>query len=411
MYDVISSRNNLSRHALALGALLLWGCGGSSALLPDGAVKDGAADVAIDAPAELRPEVAPSEAQPETGGLEAANSDSGPGIDTDAGDAAGSAGDTADVIPVPDVPPDVAEAPLEVPPEVAIEVPPEVLEVPPDVPDGLGSDVDTGSGSGPPTANLQLWLRGDLGVDCIPVGDKNRVAEWRDQSPHQRHARPPAGKRGPLCGPSAGVINGRSTIGFPRTPASNQQQPARQDEEDNEYLEVDLHALANKPYSIAVVERRSGTDFSSWIIGAKLPFPDALDCFVDVFDPKENPNKGKGLMLGYPMSATITATTWGPDCDATYTGVVVGSKAHTTVLVYAPATGLTLFLDGVQKATAPAPALVQIEALIGRGFYQGPDSRYKGEIAEILAFDTALSVEDRQKLESYLHQSWDTTIP
>jgi hypothetical protein len=256
--------------------------------------------------------------------------------------------------------------------------------------------------------HLQLWFRGDVGLGCVPAGSKERVTTWQDSSGRERHARAPAGGVGPLCGASAGTMNGRPVVSFARTSGA----------ENSEHLEIDLLGLLDHSFTIAVVERRMPAMFNAYMIGSELEDPQSVGC------DGVNPNATRGLAIGYFDPLTTIATVWGPDCDFIVDVPAVGSKPNVTVLTYSSSVGLSLFVDG----KAPTPPSVRSEGLksgedpltrqktsikgfIGRGYQvidPGAEARYKGDIAEIVAFDIELSNEQRTALEAYLHQRWDS---
>jgi hypothetical protein len=254
--------------------------------------------------------------------------------------------------------------------------------------------------------HLKLWLRGDdlESQRCEPLGTANRLAEWGDLSGNGRHARAPAGKSGPVCGPAAATINGRKTVRFPRTAGLA----------DAEHLEVDLAFLVGRPFTLVVVERRSGDRVASYLIGARLPAEDQIDCAED------NPNNGRALLLGYERPVALVAGSWGPECGARALVPPAAARANITVLTFVPdppPSGqgrFTIHHDGVELGTAPGPALAEVVGRIGRGYELAadlPDARYLGDLAEVAIYDEALPADARRTLESHLRQVWDTPLP
>jgi hypothetical protein len=109
----------------------------------------------------------------------------------------------------------------------------------------------------------------------------------------------------------------------------------------------------------------------------------------------------------------LVGTTWGPTC-VIGPAKVAGSKANVTVMVFRTGVGISLFIDGKAAAAAPAPQIAQLDALIGRGWEYNemvPDSRYRGDVAEIAVYDIALPEVDRVALEGHWQKTWDTTTP
>jgi hypothetical protein len=194
------------------------------------------------------------------------------------------------------------------------------------------------------------------------------------------------------------MIGARSVLTFPRT--------AKGDSE--EYLEVSFEGLVNASFTIAIVERRMEAAFNSWMIGSLLPEPDSLQC------DGVNPNANQGLAIGYGYPLKLDANLWGPNCDLEADVPVMGDRPNISVVTYSPQNGLTLFADGKQLKQEASEGLKRsVKGFIGRGFaftLDSPgDSRYHGDLAEIVAFDIELSVEQRQLLEGYLRDSWAIT--
>jgi hypothetical protein len=271
--------------------------------------------------------------------------------------------------------------------------------------DGPSDAVAACSPAGCPTeiapGHVQLWFRGDVGVECAAVDAKQRVLRWQDFSGHGRHARAPAGRRGPLCGAAAGALNGHSVISFPRT----------ENAQGEEYLEVDLTGIHGKSFTIAIVERRMPAMFNSWMIGSQLDPKTESEVSCDGV----NPNANHGLAIGYPFTMTMQATVWGPDCDIGVPAPALGDKPNVTVVSYSKPTGLQLFTDGTHRMTVASDGLASaLLGFIGRGYALNDDvsdSRYRGVIAEIAVFDVELTSEQRTNLEAYFRQRWQQSSP
>jgi hypothetical protein len=282
-----------------------------------------------------------------------------------------------------------------------------------------GGDGDGADGADPvldlkllAAGHLQLWLQGPRGVDCTVRDGVGRVDAWRDQSGNGRDAKPVTGTRGPLCGASAGAINELPVVGFPATA----------DQHQDEVLEVDLKWMAKKPFTIAIVEKRSIANRNgSWMLGSRLPYAnDSCD------EGLENPNNGHAFRFGYHGPRALMASTWGESCDlrvavpppvppfAVPPVPPMPMKPRLSVLTYAPEVGFTLFVDGAAGTSKVVPELVDIGiGLIGLGYEQreGADYaelRYQGDIAEIAGFDVSLTDAQRGSLQAYLKKTWAT---
>jgi hypothetical protein len=321
------------------------------------------------------------------------------------GDALDQSPEASDEVPIDDLPDVPLADPTDGPPTDEItDLPPdgdspemiaEVADGPDDAPEPEAEVHADGTGDTfTPGPALQLWLRGDRNVDCVPQGISNRVTTWHDLSGHGRDARPATGKVGPLCGPSANQLNGNRAVTFPRTP----------DMEGEEHLEVDLGALIGSAFTVAIVEQRTGTQPLRYMLGSKVPFPDSINCGL-------NPNVSKGILFGYRMAGRLVASTWGRNCDLSYILPPIADAPSASFFIYSPAAGLSLFVDGVLQANQPGMGIDQISGLIGRGFElssEAPDSRYHGDLAELMVFNTAITDDQRQQLETYFRASWNT---
>jgi hypothetical protein len=238
-------------------------------------------------------------------------------------------------------------------------------------------------------------------VECSDVAGSRRVVRWKDLSGKRNDAVAPEGKKGPLCGVDAGAFNGRPVIAFLPDPA---------DRTDG-YLEVSLAALVKKPFTVAIVERRKDLMRpSSWVLGSKLPYREITSCMV------ANPNAGKGLRFGY-NGMLVTVSTWGPMCDLRTESIPVWTdetktaiKPTVSVLTFAPEMGLSLAVDDRPVVSKPAGGLDEVmTGFIGRAYQAGAiDDRYSGQIAEIAAWDVALTDQQRISLRQYLRDTWDT---
>jgi hypothetical protein len=266
----------------------------------------------------------------------------------------------------------------------------------PDMGSEAGTLACTGPDCPPAQQNLQVWLSGDWGRDCVAAADGlQRVRLWKDRSPHGRDAHPAEGKLGPACGTSEQAIAGRDVVFFPATAGMQGQ----------EHLEVDLSALIGKGFTIAVVEKRAGPRGSSYMIGSRLKNPEAVTC-------GRNVNAGRGLLLGYPMAISLRASTWGPDCDVNAMLTPTLEKPSLVVMTFTPPSTISLHVNGTKAGESQGSGLASLEmGLIGRGYEMSmaaKDGRYYGSIGEIAVYDVALDDSQRAGLESYLNNKWQT---
>jgi hypothetical protein len=263
------------------------------------------------------------------------------------------------------------------------------------------------------TDHLQVWLRGDDEMDCPFDGTVARVREWRDRSGKGNHAKPAGGQVGPLCGPSAGMLNGKRVVTFPRTLG----------QENGEHLQVSLASIQDRPFTVAIVEKRKDAiDFSSWLLGSRVEAPDQ-ECVPNV----EGANTARVLQIGYAAAWDKRATTWGHPCGIALDETVLTDAGPpdptaptVTTLWLVTLTAdkkLSLHLNGSSRGESADEGLRSADmkpavmGFIGRGLQPAPfDSRFKGDIAEILIYDVALDSQQRRLLEQYLQSRWGFVI-
>jgi hypothetical protein len=357
-------------------AVLTAGCGDAVEIRPDAAAFP---DVSVAPAIDAAPEVARDAAEASVDAVGADQSAADSAISPDAK----VDGPAADVVPsMPDAAVDVG------------------------VDDSSQGPLDQASDGGACTApgcpsmlapdHLQLWLRGDEGVECVEVDGTNRVMAWRDRSPKGNDALVAAGKHGPLCG--AGMIGDRPVVTFPRTPGL----------EAEEHFEVNLSSLLDHSFTIAFVDRRPAARAPSeaWVFGSKLPYPEGIQC------DGVSPDNAQGLAIGYGGPPALFATVWGPDCEAQANVGRGDDSAHLTVVTFSPTSGLTLFRDGASVSTAASEGLkATMGGYLGRGYQSTPgtlESRFLGDLAEVVVLDEALETPARQALEVYLQARWNT---
>lgn len=255
---------------------------------------------------------------------------------------------------------------------------------------------------GCPTAvqngHLQLWLRADREVECADSGHDggaaSRATVWRDLSPNNRDARPMQGGYGPRC--DLATVGGKPVLSFGSVP-----------DDGREGMQVDFGFLANKPFTIAIVEkRRTSQTAAAYLLGSVLEFNNAA-CDLP------NQNSGHGLFFGYLTADLLVASTWGGDCDAIAPVSASAERMSLHWISHAPGKGIVLRSagSGADTIVDTAPDLTQVKTgLIGRGWQLDTGtgrSLFSGDIAELIFFDVALSEKERGEVRGYLEQQWD----
>jgi hypothetical protein len=254
---------------------------------------------------------------------------------------------------------------------------------------------------------LQLWLRGDVGVDCS-TGAPRHVSRWADQSGSGRDAMP-HGYNGPQCG-SGRTIHG---VDVPYFSAPGTESFLEQT------LDVDLSFVANSSYTVFAVERRTvdRRGNGAWILGTIVPSPISAGC--------PPATEGIALQFGYmPVNSSTDYTinfTIDHTCQAFSTPVPnathLGSASLDVVTFDLERGTVTTWINGSLGAfgSHARPVTIARGGAIGRavypnGFAQQVDPRFIGEIAEIVAFNEALPEAERVAVQAYLAQRWGLSL-
>lgn len=332
-----------------------------------------------------------------------------------------SSGDAPDVAPpdvreagtevAPDRQPDRSEVPLaepppELPPEPRPETPPEALPEPPlpeppsERPDGPdAADCGAGCPQNVQPQALGLWLQSDWGAVCNQDSPP-RITSWADRARPPRSFSPAATKVGPRCdGPP---LAGQAVVSFDRPTA----------DVSNGVLPIDLSSLVNHDYTVFVVERRQSPG-ARYILGSDLPDIDTVgEC-------DSAANQYQSYVFGYRADTTFGLDFVGFDANAPAPGctdINVTIPAFTTaraaleVEVFSAASGHDLYLGttlgGHSDDKTPLQALTG--GFLGRGLQAGTgfETRYLGDIAEVVIYEVALSAADRLAVSGYLTTRW-----
>ncbi len=262
--------------------------------------------------------------------------------------------------------------------------------------------------------HLRLWLTADKGLSCAPVTPTaHRVTYWADQSGHGDDAYLQRGQVGPRCA-IAGGSHSVSGVDLPYFSAPQNGNVI------DETLDVDLSFLASTAFTVFVVERRwadygpgTGAD-QEVVLGTSEP-PS-----VEAANPQTcgsvTPNQIFSLGFRYGSSApSLTYDQWcGIGMSATASAVpsTPPSPMSLDTVRLDPVNGHQLWVDGTQVANnASTSTIVYAQGgAVGRGFIvtnvSGQDMRFRGDIAEIVAYDTSLADAQRMQVESYLRGHW-----
>jgi hypothetical protein len=302
-----------------------------------------------------------------------------------------------------------------------------IMDAPPEAPvdasdasDGSSTTSDAGDASDAPPegsvspltvspSHLKLWLNAAVGVQCA----SGRVNTWTDQSGNGNDATLLLRQLGPQC-QVAGGAHAANGVDLPYFSAPSSATPNVVDET----LDVNLDYLQNSSYTIFAVERRwadyaLGSSNNEDIIGAT--WPSSIE--------SANPSCSSGVpdnqdvFLGYIFYNGVPQIVLDQSCNNIIGNVdPVGSVPPAFLSVDTAKFDITqgheIRMNGVLLVSdrdLNPPQSAQGGA-IGRGLVKttstGLDPRFRGDIAEIVVYDAALSVSDRRAVEGYLRAHW-----
>ena len=267
------------------------------------------------------------------------------------------------------------------------------------VPDSSsGGDAADGGGTALPNVgagHLQLWLTADKGVTCT----SNQVTAWADQS-GKGHTATSGSHTGPQC-PSVGhALNGVSLPYFSSPGGAPY---------SDESLDVNLSFLDGTDFTLFVVERRwkdraFGGGDNDAIVGTDPPAGATCPGAADTF-----------FFFGYSYYDGFPALNYEPLCGGTR-----GAAPDASTLPPSPtvldmlrleqdAGTHSIWQNGV-KVSAGGTAGRASHGLVGGAIGRAgstSESRFQGDIAEIVIFDTALSDTAKQQMEAYFKAHWN----
>jgi hypothetical protein len=252
--------------------------------------------------------------------------------------------------------------------------------------------------------NLRLWLTADKGITC----SSGRVTKWADQSGAGRDATLQLGQLGPECQlmPAPHLINGMDIPYFSA--------PANGNVVD-ETLDVDLTFLANSAYTLFVVERRwfdaPDASWSENLLGTNIPVEANLN-----LDCASRPPDSV-LQFGYVYYQGTPQLSFDQECDGIQANIAAAparppAPVGQDTAIFDPVVGHAVWRDGVQLLNNAfvSSLLTAANGAVGRGVVMttatGLDGRFRGDIAEVLVYDAALSDVERRAVEGYLKGHW-----
>jgi hypothetical protein len=248
-------------------------------------------------------------------------------------------------------------------------------------------------------AHLQLWLTADQGVTC----EEGTVTTWSDLSGHFRDALS-GWHKGPECHAPRHALAG---VDLPYFSAPGDKRPYV-----DGTLELDLEFLTRRDFTIFVVERR-------WADGPRENGPNEELLGADSGGDLHWCRHGSYLLnLGYAyedgspkLSSEIRCRPWsgtsGPAPSRPTPPAQV--KIDMLRLARAEANYPTVWQNGVMLDVRGASDDLNADFIggsIGRAFEDRFDNRFRGDIAEIVIYDAALTDGQIRAIEAYFRQHW-----
>lgn len=262
-------------------------------------------------------------------------------------------------------------------------------------------------------ANLRLWLRANIGVTCT----SEHVTTWADQSAAKDNATPGTHADGTVAlGPQCGKtkLAGHDVLSFTAPDEPDGGDAGMYTQYVDETMNVDLSFVNASSYTLFVVHRRA-SDLSGGLVGQDLTvvptggFQLSL-CFLKnppqdafLFSIEGSTDGGRALQWTHRCSYGVASRdTYRP------------SHADLDEVVYSTTTGHELYTngeklfdgDGGSDDTVPVTSNTR-QGIIGRSYNRYRfDTRFRGDIAEVIGYDAALDSSQRALVEAYLKRQW-----
>ena len=230
-------------------------------------------------------------------------------------------------------------------------------------------------------AGLTLWLKGDAGtyqgVSALAEADGDPVARWDDQSGAAWSARQDTEANKPVLKTGANGINGRNVVRYDGV---------------NDYHTGDILPSLDS-FTMFIVRRRNGspTGYSHIFALGFTDFTTTGTQFAQVYAPSGGVLKANFDTAALDLDALANLNTTAGQDAIRKDNSGGGTSA--------------LWLDTSAQDTGTGnQAIASNPAFLG-GWNS---NHFQGDIGEIIIYDTALTDENRQRVESYLRSRWGT---
>ena len=229
------------------------------------------------------------------------------------------------------------------------------------------------------TDGLRVWLRADLGVQTDAAGN---VSEWSDQSGSSNNATynglNPFGELPPRLNPSNPGIAGLPSIRF----------------ENQNALEIDLSWLAGSDYTIFVVNGRDRFGLANFYIAGDSLLTDS------------------NLVLGYEQEGLLRLAHFINDLDAQVNPYMGQPVWAMDTFRFDQDNGRDIFQDGKNVASdqSQTPLASNTGSTLGHFRAFGTAYWFRGDLAEVVIYDRALSPFERLRIEAELASTYGRPI-
>lgn len=226
-------------------------------------------------------------------------------------------------------------------------------------------------GPGGVSDGLSVWLRADVGIEAADGGS---VLVWEDQSGQNRHAvYNPAngfGEVPPVLDASNPGANDQPTVRFFNVNA----------------LEIDLSFLAGSDYTIFVLNGRDRFGLANFYLAGDTALQD------------------RSLVLGYERVDLLRQAHFNRDLDATVEEYVGTQLWSLDAFRFSVDEGKDVYQDGEHLASDDVlvPLLSNTGATLGHFRAFGSLFWFQGDLAEVVIYDRALSLDERLNVEAEL---------
>ncbi len=225
------------------------------------------------------------------------------------------------------------------------------------------------------TADLQIWLRSDLGLGAVGNGDP--VALWEDQGPLGNDATQALAVAQPIY--QSKRINGHPALRFNL---------------NDRFMEANLSGIQSGEYTIFIVSERANGGANSYMLG------------IDQSTPTP------GFSLGYPTPTSLEVSQFGGTTSLSTSPHSPSTDVPSIINVNKSSLG-GLFAEQVLEGSnnnASSAFTTGSDVgigLIGRG---SSGQGFRGRIAEVIVYRRSLSDSESKSIKTYLAIKYGLTI-